>query len=155
MDYYKDLEIDMHHLDEEWQKQPRLYMNYAEAAVETQTELDDLKDELAVMEAKISLQIRTDSYKLTPKNVKIVEGTISALLAADPTLIEKRKEYNKKKEEVSLLRKAEDSFEQRKKALENLVILQGREYYAEPRDKTGTLRERATNEMEKKLNKLK
>ena len=43
----------------------------------------------------------------------------------------------------------------RKKALENIVILTGREQYAEPRDKSGDVETRITNEKEQKIqNKL-
>jgi hypothetical protein len=157
MGYYEDLTIDEYQILQEWKTQPGLYMSYAEDSVTAQKEVDDLKDKLDLLEAEISLEIREGIYGRTPPNIKMVEGTITSLIVTDPRLIDLKSEYNMAKRDAMLMKKAEIAFEQRKKALENIVVLQGRQTYAEPKDKTEYVANETDsfvmNKMTEKLNR--
>lgn len=150
MGYYEDLEIDVYNLLEEWQTQPGLFMSYAEESAEAQEVVDELKDKIDVKEAQVNLEIRNGTYDLAPSG-KITESVVNALIVNDPEVQRLKKEYNTAKKEVTLLKKAEQAFEQRKKALENIVVLTGREQYAEPKDRTENITNTVMQHMDKKL----
>lgn len=141
MGYYEDLEIDEFNLIKEWQNQPKLYMQYAEEAVQLQQEVDNQKDAIEVLTSQIDLEIREGTYSRLPEKVKITEGFISSLVSTDPRVIALKEQYNQAKYEAVLAKKSENAFDQRKSALENLVKLTGREYYAEPVDKSENVNE--------------
>lgn len=152
--YFADLEIDEYNLIEEWQNQAGLFMSYASSSAGTQQELDDTKDRLDVKQAQVELDIRNGVYPLAG-DVKVTDKAVAALVTNDPEVIKLKQQYNELKKEATLYKKIEQAFEMRKKALENIVILTGREQYAEPRDKSGDVETRITNEKEQKIqNKL-
>ena len=152
--YFADLEIDEYNLIEEWQNQAGLFMSYASSSADTQQELDDTKDQLDVKQAQVELDIRNGVYPLAG-DVKVTDKAVAALVTNDPEVIKLKQQYNELKKEATLYKKIEQAFEMRKKALENIVILTGREQYAEPRDKSGDVETRITNEKEQKIqNKL-
>jgi hypothetical protein len=157
MAYYEDLEIDEYLILQEWKAQPGLFMSYAEESADAQKEVDDLKDKMDLLEAQISLEIREGTYTRTPPNIKMVEGTVSSLITTDPRLIDLKSAYNTAKRDAALMKKAEVAFEQRKKALENIVVIQGRQTFAEPRDKTDYITsvtdDYVIDKMTKKLNR--
>jgi hypothetical protein len=152
--YFADLEIDEYNLIEEWQNQAGLFMSYASSSADTQQELDDTKDRLDVKQAQVELDIRNGVYPLAG-DVKVTDKAVAALVTNDPEVIKLKQQYNELKKEATLYKKIEQAFEMRKKALENIVILTGREQYAEPRDKSGDVETRIINEKEQKIqNKL-
>lgn len=134
MGYYKDLEIDQYNLLKEWREQPKLYLEYAEEASQAQEEVNRLKDELEVLESQVNLEIRSNEYERMPEKAKVTEGLITSLLRTDPRVIALRQEYNEALYNADVLKKSEKAFYMRKEALENIVKLTGREYYAEPND---------------------
>lgn len=153
-DYFADLEIDEYNLIEEWQNQAGQFMSYASSSADVQQELDDTKDRLDVKQAQVELDIRNEVYPLSD-GMKVTDKAIVALVTNDPEVIKLKRQYNELKKEATLYKKVEQAFEMRKKALENIVILTGREQYAEPRDKSGDVETRITNEKEQKIqNKL-
>lgn len=149
-DYFSDLEIDEYNLVEEWQNQAGLFMSYASSSADVQQQLDDMKDRLDVKQAQVELDIRNGVYPLAG-DVKVTDKAVAALVTNDPDVIKLKQQYNELKKEATLYKKIEQSFEMRKKALENIVILTGREQYAEPRDKSGTVETHITNEKEQKI----
>lgn len=152
MEYYEDLAIDEYNLVEEWKTQPGLFMSYGEETADTQQELDDLSDKIDVLKAKIELEIRQGIYSLAPEGMKITEKAIVALVLTNPKIIVLKEEYNQLKKEVYITKKVEQAFEQRKKALENIVQLTAREQYAEPRDHTKTMQEKSYKTAIDKIN---
>ncbi len=151
-EYYTDLEIDEYNLIEEWQTQPGLYLSYASESADIQWKVDDLKDKIDVKQAKIALDIRNGTYPLMG-NMKITEKAVEALVTADPDIIKLKQQYNEAKKEATLYKKIETAFDQRKKALENMVVLTGREQYATPKDNTNTMNEAKENKIKESLNK--
>lgn len=153
MGFYEDLEIDEYNLVEEWQHQARLYMKYAQIAVDAQDELDKYKDKLDVRTAQIEMEIRNGAYLLLPDNWKQTDKSVAALLTVDPELIKMKEEYNQHIKEAALAKKQESSFYvMRKAALENIVILTGREQYSEPRDKSNNMHNNYQTDAVDKLN---
>jgi len=155
--YYEDLAIDPYNLLEEWQSQAGMYLSYAQEGVEQQEVMENTKDELDVLCAKIELLVRNGEYELAPEGLKVTEKAVTALVIADPQVIAKKRALNKAKKEASLLKKAETAFDHRKKALENAVVLTGREQYAEPRDRTKTIekkkQEKTVDDIDSQLNR--
>jgi hypothetical protein len=153
--YYEDLEIDEYNLLEEWQHQAGLFMSYASDSTKVQQEVDDLKDAIDVAEAKVELEIRNGEYSLMPEDMKVTEKAVASLVTTNPDIIKLKKKYNEAKKEATLYKKIEQSFEMRKKALENMVILTGREQYAEPRDRSDYVESQKKDKITEKLNKTK
>ena len=156
MSYYDDLGIDPYNLLEEWQAQAGLYLSYAEEGVDQQEVFENTKDELDLLCAKVELLIRNGEYELAPEGLKITEKAVAAMVIADPQIVAKKRKLNAMKKEASLLKKAETAFDHRKKALENAVVLTGREQYAEPRDRTKTMekkkQEKTVDDIDSQLN---
>jgi len=155
--YYDDLDIDAYNLLEEWQAQAGMYLSYAQEGVEQQEVMDNTKDELDVLCARIELLVRNGEYALAPEGMKVTDKAILALVTSDPQVVAKKQAFNLAKKEANLLRKAEIAFDHRKKALENAVVLTGREQYAEPRDKTKTIekkkQEKTVDDIDSQLNR--
>lgn len=141
----EDLSIDESNILEEWRVQAGLYMSYAQEAVDLQKEVNDKKDEIDRVSAAVDLQVRQGTYPLMPEGMKVTEKAVEALVATDPPLCEMKREYNELRRDADVAKKLEMAFAMRKSALENIVIIQGREYYSEPKDKTNNITEQQIN----------
>jgi len=130
MNYEKDLEIDKNDLDNIFVKQPILAMKYQELLAKKQTERDDLKLELEVLEAEIDKEIRNKYTKKPP------EVEIKNMVIMDKKRIAKIKEHNKIIEEYNILKGAVNSFEHRKKSLEKLTELYIAGYFSTVKQNT-------------------
>lgn len=124
------LEIDKNLLDEEWLKQPKLYMQYAEKLAKYERQLDEAKSELDVTKAEIQLKVRNNpgNYDLE----KVTEGAIEAVIVTQEEYQEGLETLNKIKYQVAIYKAAVRAIDQRKDALENLVRLHGQSYFATP-----------------------
>lgn len=137
-DYEQDLGIDPMQLDEEWLRQPGLYMRYSEMAAEAQKVRDQAKEKVDVIKAELDRAIRKDPAKFGVD--KITESVVASTIliqpeykAAGDVLIDANYEY-------SVLQSAVRAFDHRKSALENEVKLWLGSYYSgpkEPRDIPG------------------
>jgi transposase-like protein len=151
MSYHEDLEIDEYHLLEEWKTQADLFMSYCEETAGAQEAVDAMKDSIDAREAKVELEIRQGIYSLMPEGIKVVDKTIVALVNSDPEVQKLKAEYITLKKEAYILKKVEQAFEQRKKALENMVVLSGREQYSEPVDRTQTIETQSYEAQKRKI----
>lgn len=127
MSYKQDIQIDKNMLDEEWIKQPLLYMDYSQELAQKIKERDQAKDKINVLKAEIDDEIR-EIAKNTGN--KITEAYIS-------NQIQLRKEYKDacqnwidKNEEVNILDSVKEALNHKKKALENLTQLFFANYYS-------------------------
>ena len=59
-DYESDLAINKNRLDEEWLKQPTLFMHYLEALADAQLERDKAKERVDVARSKADKDIRAN-----------------------------------------------------------------------------------------------
>lgn len=137
-EYEMDQAIDPGALDVEWLEQASLFMRWSEKSADASARVDRAKDKLKVVKAEVFLDVRAhpEKYRLEKVTDKVTEAVVESseeVQAAASELITF-------KHESDILSAAVKSFEQRKTALENLVKLQGQNYFAgptEPRDLRG------------------
>ena len=123
------LEIDKFALDEEWIKQPGLYFEWAERVASARQSLDLAKAQLDVKRAEVSLKVR--SRKVADK-AKPTEALINTMIETDLTYQEAQNKVIRLKHRVDVLSGMVTALDHRKKALENIVQLDGRQYFAQP-----------------------
>ncbi len=126
------LHIDKNLLDEEWVHQPKLYFEYASELAGARVELEEAKAEFDVVKAETDLNIRSNptDYDLPEKTTEVMIG--KALIITDEYQ-EAQKIIFTAKHRVDILSSAVTALDHRKKALENLVELHGRNYFSTPR----------------------
>jgi hypothetical protein len=129
------IEIDMGRLDEEWVRQPALFLKYAAQLADARQEHAEAKADIDVVRADVSKVIRgdPDRYGVT----KVTEASIDAAVTTHKQVEDAVAKAGKAKHRMDLLQAAVDALEHRKKALENLVFLHGQEYFSEPRTPKG------------------
>lgn len=125
------LTINHNALDVEWLSQPKLFMEVSEEAADARAELDRSKLRLEVREAELDKEVRTrpDHFGLD----KVTESAVKSAITTHKDYIHLREEFIEQKHEVDVLSAAVAAMEQRKAALERLVILHGQQYFAGPK----------------------
>ena len=125
------LHIDKHLLDEEWVNQPKLYFEYASELALARQELEEARAEFDVVKAETDLAIRSDpaDYDLPEKTTEVMIG--KALILTEE-YADAQKVVFTAKHRVDILSGAQTALDHRKKALENLVDLHGRNYFSSP-----------------------
>jgi hypothetical protein len=131
MDYKKDLEIDRNNLDEEWERQPLLFAKWAEKAVEAAFDRDRAKENLDIVRAKLDHKIRTHA---AATNEKITESAISNKIILEQEYQEANQQVIEATKNLGILNVARESFDHRKKALENNTSLYLAGYYSQPKE---------------------
>ena len=128
------LHIDKHLLDEEWVNQPKLYFEYASELAGARIDLEEAKAEFDVVKAETDFDIRSN-----PTNYELPEKTTEVMIGKAVILTEEYQDAQKivfiAKHRVDILSGAQTALDHRKKALENLVELHGRNYFSKPVDK--------------------
>ena len=132
--YERDRQIDPTALDVEWLDQANRFGRYAEAAAYAEQKLDKAKETLEVIKAQLDSRIRQDPDKYLGKDVKITNPAVDAVILQHKDYTEANETYLKAKLNFGLLTAAVKTMAQRKDALENLVRLQGQNYFASPRE---------------------
>lgn len=123
------LDIDEYQLDEEWIDQPKQYHHWAVELADAQLVLDTAKTDLELVKAELDGGVRADFLDAGKKvTEKVVENTIIQQVEYERST----KELNKARHDFNITKAAVDALDQRKKALEKLVDLQGRDYFSEP-----------------------
>ena len=128
--YQQDIEIDPDALDIQWTKQAQTFFKYAELAAKARNKVDRLKESLEVLDANLGLQIRKAplNYGLE----KVTEGALQSCILLNPQHANASKELADAQYELEILAAAVRALDQKKAALENLVRLQGQNYFAAP-----------------------
>ncbi len=129
-EFEKDLEIDIENLDVEVCLQPELYFKYASLAKEAREDFDLAKMKLGVIEAELAQKVR-----LKPADfgvVKVTDASVREAIAVNPQHRVVYKAMIQARYKADLVNEAQNSMEQRKRMLEMLVQLFGREYFAGP-----------------------
>jgi hypothetical protein len=124
------LAIDKFSLDKEWVEQPKTYMTYARKLARATKRAVEAKAGIKLAYAQCGEKIRDDpeAYGLRKATEPAIEEKIYTMRQyQDAVAAHAQAEYN-----LSLLRGTCDALHQKKDALENLVVLHGRNYYAEP-----------------------
>ena len=128
--FVEDLQIDESVLDKEWLKQPSEFMKISAAAAEARKEHDLAKLALDVTESVAYKDIvdNPESYGLA----KTTEAAIKAAVKVHDEVIAAQKKVIEAKYEMDMHNSAVQAFDQRKRALENLVTLHGQSYFSTP-----------------------
>jgi hypothetical protein len=123
--------IDLDNLELEWLSHPNKVELVSREIADAKLNLAELESEQEVVESRIKLKIRDNPEKYGLKssaNEPVKERMV--LFKSYKRIIRK---INEAKHIVNLLQGAMNTLEHRKKALEDLVTLQGRSYFATPR----------------------
>jgi hypothetical protein len=112
----RDLKIDEYNLQNEWTKQPTLFMDYAVHASNYRLKRDDAK-------RKLSNKILKEK-----EGEKFSEAALNRLVDRDPEILELRNQRD-------LFKYAAQALEMKKKALEHLQQLLIGGFFAEPKEK--------------------
>jgi len=134
MDLSKDprFEVDRRALDEQWEQQPALFLEYAERLAEVNAEVDQLKDGLEVLKAQLDGEVRA---RLAASVGKVTEAMVTAAITSDAKMVAALENLRKSQKDAAILKAEVQALDQRRSALENLVRLHGQEYYAVPTTK--------------------
>ncbi|MHA1345031.1 MAG: hypothetical protein ACTSO3_01390 [Candidatus Heimdallarchaeaceae archaeon] len=129
-EFEKDSEIDIENLEVEACLQPELYFKYSSLTQKARKKYEIYKFKLSVKEAELARRARGK-----PAAFNITKVTDNAIREAVTTHVEYKIAYKRMinaRYEADLLNKAQESMEQRKRMLELLVQLHGREYFSGP-----------------------
>ena len=160
LNYEQDLAIDPYCLDEEWLKQPGLYMKYSFMAAEAQKRRDQLKERLEVIKAELDRDIRENPIKFKLENVK--EASIAATILLQPKYEKGVNDLTEANYELNMLQSAVRALDHKRSALENEVKLWLGSYFSgpkEPRDIPGgkrivdIARDKVSSRMREEMNK--
>lgn len=128
---FEFLRPDLYHLDEEWLNQPKVFHKWCIRLDKAEKRLDDATTNLKLLEADLDYEIRRHPkrYKLPEK---ITESMVAQAILRHPKYRKALRGINKRRYRVKVLKSAVNSLHQRKAALEALVTLHGRDYFATP-----------------------
>jgi hypothetical protein len=131
MNYEKDLFIDDSALDIEWLDQSMLFMKYARCLAETRRTADEAKQFIEIIKAELDKAVRENPEKF--KLEKVTDKAIDAIIATDKKYKDAYQVYLEAKYEADMASSAVSAFNMRKEALENLVKLNGQQYFSGPK----------------------
>ena len=129
--YEQRSQIDNNALDVEWLEQPRKFVEISRESAHINAQYDRAKENIDVLKAEIGTRIRKDPEKYGIE--KITEVQVSSAITLDTEFHKAQMDLIDLKEQVAIVAGAVKAFDQRKKALENLVTLYGQEYFAGPK----------------------
>lgn len=124
------IEIDEFALDREWLRQPKLVMQYALKLADARKAAAEAKAAVDIAEAELELDIRNRPEEYDLK--KVTEAAIKATVLVSSVYQSAQRRYNRAKHLVDVLQGIMEALEHRKKALEGLVTLEGRNYFSKP-----------------------
>lgn len=130
MNYEKDLNIDIYKLEDEWIKQPTVYMQYMENVIEAMKIKRDKENTLDILYAKLDDKIRTQARI---NEEKITEKVVESRITLDEEYQSALAYYRTACYEYDLLHAAEKAIAQKKDALEDLVKLYLAGYFSDPK----------------------
>jgi hypothetical protein len=128
--YEEDLTIDRYALDDEWVKQPTVFMEWSEHYAQAILERDRAKEKLDLIRAEIDADVRTNPEKYDLQ--KITESAISSAIIQTKEYGDAMNIYIEAVKFVNILGGAKDALNHKKAALENLTRLYLENYYAKP-----------------------
>lgn len=125
-----DKAIDPEQLDVECAEQADRFFKWAERLVEAAVNLEREEFDLEVLEARLQLEAREYPERFNIKN--ITETAIKSAVKSCAKYVDAYRVYLDAKREKLLLEKAVGAMDMRKRMLESLIDLFGREYFAGP-----------------------
>lgn len=124
------LSPDINRLDEEWVVQPALYHTWAVKLAKARRNLDRAEAELKLTKATVGKDIRKDpdSYGVD----KVTETSVADAVLISKKVQEIQNRVIEYQFRVNVLLAMVTALDHRKRALEDLVTLQGRDYFSTP-----------------------
>ncbi len=126
------IDIDLYQLHKEWLEQASKVLHYGSKLADAKFEHAELKAELEICQADAANSIRSNPEKYGLEKTTI--DTVRDKVTVDVKVIDTQVRMNQAKHTIDQLEAVVNALEHRKKALENLVVLEGREYFAAPRE---------------------
>jgi hypothetical protein len=126
--------IDKNKLDYHWCVQAKKLRRYARMHALAEYDLNVEESRYDVVKAEVSKDIRDRPQRYGIR--RVTEGAIDIALTLDKRVQKARRKVNKAKLRLAHAKAGVRTMEHVKTALENLVVLQGRDYWAEPRDRS-------------------
>jgi len=149
MNYEKDTNIDPSQLDVEWLEQSRLTLMYTRHQAEVQREEETAKEKLEFVSAELDKEIRSNPAKF--KIEKITESVIRNTILLSEEYAQANTEYLDARFENNVAKGVCRTIDTKKVALENLVKLNGQQYFAGPRSPRDISQEWEKHEKQKKV----
>jgi hypothetical protein len=127
-DYKEDLQINIHALPAEWERQPQLFIYWAEEHAYAMQKRDKAKERVDLLRAQLDsdLRINFTEYGFTAKPT---EAAISAAILQQPDYMTALEELSDANVNLNLMLAAKNGMETKRKALENLTQLQIAGFY--------------------------
>lgn len=130
LNWQQDVEIDPLALDVAWVKQASLFGKYCVEQATARDTADRAKERLEVYDAGLGLKIRANPAQFGLE--KITEASVQAVILLDKEHARLSDELNTARYQLEVIVAAVRALDQKKSALENLVRLQGQNYFAGP-----------------------
>jgi hypothetical protein len=146
-EYKEELKFDRYRLDEEYERQPELYMDWAKLYGQVRRERKWAEREVDRVKATIGLKVRRDSEELG-LGKKPTEAAIKEIILTSEEVIEAQNYFFQVYELVYILEGAVKAFEQRKELLKGCGELWKGGYYSSVPEVVEDLSERAENKKE-------
>jgi len=133
-EYRADMLIEKYDLPMEWERQPQLYLYWAEEAVFAQTERDSINSQLELLRAQLDSDIRLHPAEYgfvdgEKKAIKPTEPAIKACILQQPTFKDKSDELATATERVNIMNAAKAGMDHKRRALTSLTELQIAGFY--------------------------
>jgi len=131
------LSPDINRLDEEWILQPKMFHEWAVRLERANQKVERAKASLDIIRADLDNQIRQapEKYKAPER---LTEAFISSTILRQNKYQEGARLLEKAIYKAGICKATVSALNQRKSALENLVVLWSRDYFASPKAKEGT-----------------
>jgi hypothetical protein len=113
--YKEDLKFDKYSLDEEWERQPSLYMKWGEREADAQEEKDKAERALSIIKSEMDAKIRSNPEKYRIE--KISESAINYAVLNSKEYREAELIFIEAKKKARLLNHAVVAFDHKKRAL--------------------------------------
>lgn len=126
----QDVEINPDALDVEWVKQASLFGEYCVEQAKARRQVDMLKEGVEVKAAGLGLKIRANPAQFGLD--KVTEASVQAVILLDKEYTNHLGLLHDAQYEYEVITAAVRALDQKKSALENLVRLQGQNYFAGP-----------------------
>jgi len=127
-DFKENIQIDKYSLDQEFEKHPMLYHEFAMDMIQAEDEKDRAKDQLELLRAELDVAIRNNPKAFQME--KVTEAAINSTIIQTERFKVAQDYYNSCVSNFKILKVAVESLNQKKTALENLVKLYLGEYYS-------------------------
>ena len=149
MNYEENTNIDSSQLDIEWLEQPRLTMMYARHQAGIQRDEETAKEKLEFVSAELDKKIRKNPEKFGIE--KITESVIRNTILLSHEYEQANTEYIDVRFENNVAKGAVRAMDTKKVSLENLVKLNGQQYFAGPRSPRDISQEWEKHEKQKQI----